>query len=110
MRLVRNITNDRRGKYAVIRMHKLPDDPGRRADVDFALRTLERNGMLEWGEPGTEREFFVIMLKDRYAEAALKGYAPQCSTIAAMTNTRPRCSRWPSAPGRIADGASGPTE
>ena len=75
MRLIRNITHDRRGKYGVIRMQKLPDEPGRRADVDFALRTLETNGMLEWGDPGTENEFFVIMLKDIYAAAALKAYA-----------------------------------
>jgi hypothetical protein len=75
MRLIRNITHDRRGKYGVIRMQKLPDEPGRRADVDFALRTLETNGMLEWGDPGSENEFFVIMLKDIYAAAALKAYA-----------------------------------
>jgi hypothetical protein len=36
---------------------------------------LETNGMLEWGDPGTENEFFVIMLKDIYAAAALKAYA-----------------------------------
>jgi hypothetical protein len=75
--LIRNITPDRHGKYGVVRMQKLPDDPGRRADVDFALRTLEANGMLEWGDPGTENEFFVIMLKDIYAAAALKAYATE---------------------------------
>jgi hypothetical protein len=75
MRLIRNITRDNRGKYGVVRMQKLPDDPGRRADVDFALRTLEANGMMEWGEPKSENEFFVIMLKDIYAAAALKAYA-----------------------------------
>jgi hypothetical protein len=75
MRLIHNITHDRRGKYGVIRMQKLPDEPGRRADVDFALRTLETNGMLEWGDPGSENEFFVIMLKDIYAAAALEAYA-----------------------------------
>jgi hypothetical protein len=60
MRLIRNITKDHRGKYAVVRMQKLPDDPGARADVDFAFRMLEHHGMLEWGEPKTEGEFFVI--------------------------------------------------
>jgi hypothetical protein len=74
MRLIRNITKDHRGKYAVVRMQKLPDDPGARADVDFAFRMLEHHGMLEWGEPKTGGEFFVIMLKDRYAHAALKAY------------------------------------
>lgn len=74
MRLIRNITKDRRGKYAVIRMLRLPDDPGHRADVDYAFRILERHGMLEWGEPKTEGEFFVLMLRDRYAHAALKAY------------------------------------
>jgi hypothetical protein len=74
-RLIRNITKDGRGKYAVVRMAKLPDDPGARADVDYAFATLERHGMLEWGVPKTPGEFFVIMLKDRYALAALQAYA-----------------------------------
>jgi hypothetical protein len=74
MRLIRNITNDRRGKYAVVRMQKLPDDPGARADIDFCFRMLEHHGMIEWGEPNTEGEFFVIMLKDIYALAALQAY------------------------------------
>ena len=75
MRLIRNITKDHRGKYGVVRMLRLPDDPGARADVDYALRTLERHGMMEWGEPKTEGEFFVLMLKDVYAGPALKAYA-----------------------------------
>jgi len=74
MRLIRNITKDHRGKYGVVRMLRLPDDPGARADVDYALRTLEHHGMVEWGEPKTEGEFFVLMLKDVYAGPALQAY------------------------------------
>jgi hypothetical protein len=75
MRLIRNRTKDSRGKYAVILMQKLPDDPGRRADIDHALRLLEDNGMVEWGEPHSAGEFFVLMLKDRFSQAALRAYA-----------------------------------
>jgi hypothetical protein len=74
MRLIRNYSRDGRGKYAVLKMQKLPDDPGRRADVDHALRLLEDNGMVEWGLPQTAGEFFVIMLKDQFSQAALRAY------------------------------------
>jgi len=43
------------GKYAIIEMHK--------------------NDHLEFGEPETEDEFFVLKLKDIHSEAALLAYA-----------------------------------
>jgi hypothetical protein len=74
VRLIHNLTG-RRGKYAVVRMTKMPSDPGRRADIEHAFRILEDNGMLEWGSPGSANEFFVLMLRDVYAASALQIYA-----------------------------------
>jgi hypothetical protein len=34
----------------VIDLTKLPDDPGKRADVYYALRVLRDNGLIEWVE------------------------------------------------------------
>ncbi len=33
-----------------IDLTKVPDDPGKRADVYYALRVLRDNGMIEWVE------------------------------------------------------------
>jgi len=40
----------------------------------YALLNLRRN-TVEWGEPMSSQEFFVIKLKDKHAEAALLAYA-----------------------------------
>lgn len=81
MKLDRNIEgNEGRGKYALI---KLRDVEGFRGDGPFAgcgavgdaLRVLENAGVIEWGAPRTKGEFFVIKLRDQYAQAALKAYA-----------------------------------
>lgn len=54
MRLERNISRDSKGKFAVINLRK---------------------NTVEWGEPNTREEFFVIKLKDKYARVALEAYA-----------------------------------
>ena len=82
-----------RGKYAIINLRKLDrslrgvidgDLPGSDfLDVKAAMATLERAGLIEYGEPGTENEFFVLKLKDKYAGAALYTYA---SAVAALDN------------------------
>lgn len=41
-----NLTRDR-GMRIVIDLERAPDDPGKRADVYYALRTLANNGMIE---------------------------------------------------------------
>ncbi len=53
MKLDRNINPDGRGKYALIKLRELYIDHGDTPDT----------------------EFFVIRLKDKYAEAALRAYA-----------------------------------
>lgn len=72
MELVRNKTKSGLGKYAVIRLDKL-DLSDRETQRAFAA--LSMDGALEFGEPETENEFFVIKLKDKYAQGPLSEYA-----------------------------------
>lgn len=76
MKLDRNINPDGRGKYALVLVRKMPK-PGapEYARVRQALAVLDEAGMLDEGELGTEREFMVIRLRDRYAKPALTAYA-----------------------------------
>jgi len=49
-----NIVRDK-GMRIVIDLGRPPDDPGKRADVEYALRVLADNGMVEWLEwPGED--------------------------------------------------------
>jgi hypothetical protein len=66
---------DGRGRYAIVKLRKTPDDPGKRTDVQFALECLDRNGMIDYGKPGDRDEFFVIYLRDQNASVALREYA-----------------------------------
>ncbi len=76
MKLDRNINPDGRGKYALVLMRNMPKpDAPEYARVHNALNMLSADGMLDYGETGTEREFFVIRLRDRYARPALTAYA-----------------------------------
>jgi hypothetical protein len=82
MKLDRHIPeNNGRGKYALLKLRAL--EPYR-SDKIFetytpkiaaALKTLEEAGVLDWGEVGSESEFFLIRLKDEYAASALYAYA-----------------------------------
>lgn len=84
MKLDRNINENKRGKYALIKLRRLAEvdawDGGdgevadRQAVID-AIALLERADILDWGVAGTESEFMVIRLKDRYAHNALVAYA-----------------------------------
>jgi hypothetical protein len=78
MKLDRNINPDKRGKYALIKMREIPKlDPQMRAAVETAMDNLHMWGVLDYGDvPGTD--FFVIRLKDKYAEPALQAYALAC--------------------------------
>ena len=49
MGLTFNLDRDR-GMRVVVDLGRIPDDPGERADVDYALRILARHGMVEWLE------------------------------------------------------------
>lgn len=81
MRLDRNVNTNGRGKYAVVKLRKLPDDPGKRADCEHAMRILANNSMLFMDKPGDENEFFVLMLKDNFSGAALYTYAEVTSDV-----------------------------
>ena len=69
------------GKFALIRMDKLPtykpETPAKPSAhaVGAALGILEAAGLVEHGQPNTENEFFVLKLKDVNAREALESYA-----------------------------------
>jgi len=82
MRLDRNIEG-RGNKYGLILNRKLADiadhdGSGRAANklaaVREAIATLEREGLIDWGDT-PETEFFLIRLRDMNAQAALRSYA-----------------------------------
>lgn len=83
MKLMRNVTTDGHGKYAVVNMKKVDemcsptnDQFGRYAqEIKSALEILERRGVLTYGTDGAKDEFFVLMLKDRFSKNALEAYA-----------------------------------
>ncbi len=72
MKMDRNENEDGLGKYALVLLRKLRPVKGA---VQDALSVLEREGLLDWGTSGTPAEFFLVRLKDRSAEAALRAYA-----------------------------------
>lgn len=74
MRLDR--TANGRNKYAILNMRKveaLPEIEKRAAEA--AMKALADAGILDFGPAGTESEFFVIRLRDKYATHALQSYA-----------------------------------
>lgn len=78
MKLDRNDNSDGLGKYALILLRELRryETLGTfNAEISAALETLEKAGALDWGNAGSGGEFFLIRLKDRGAEAALRAYA-----------------------------------
>lgn len=80
MRLDRNINPNGRGKYALLKLRKLDDytEHGPFGDlaapVADAIKVLETAGILDWGNT-VGSEFFVIRLKDKYADDALFRYS-----------------------------------
>jgi hypothetical protein len=77
MRLVRNLTEDGKCKYALLRVDKLRAmrNLGPRPAVEDSIKILERAGLLEWAGKGDPEEAFVIKLKDCHAPLALTAYA-----------------------------------
>lgn len=79
MKLDRNVNETGQGKYALLKMRELrlfePHSLNDPSPVGDALELLSDNDLLDYGEVGTEREFFVIRLRDKYADAALAAYA-----------------------------------
>jgi hypothetical protein len=78
MRLIRETTPDGKCKYAIVRLDKLRAMEAQDADYTQGMKShldaLCQNGLLEYGEPGTAEECFVIKLKDRFAYPALVAY------------------------------------
>ncbi len=68
MKLDRNINPDGRGKYALLKLRVIGDNPS--PQVLASLSLLEKLGILDWGNT-IDSEFFVIRLKDKYADDAL---------------------------------------
>jgi hypothetical protein len=71
--LERNKTPGGHGKYAVVRLNKVNAD----GDIEAhdSLNRLAVGGFVEFGSVGDVNEFFVVKLKDQYAEPALRAYA-----------------------------------
>lgn len=79
MKLDRNNHNGM-GKYALLKLRVLRDifdrhDGRLPQSLGEALALLEQAGVVDYGYRGTESEFMVIRLKDKYAAEALEGYA-----------------------------------
>lgn len=76
MKLDRNITIPRRGKYALIKLRQLGKVCNGRAkrEVFMALDILKKAGLLDYGDT-EDSDFFLIRLKDKYAAPSLRAYA-----------------------------------
>lgn len=78
MKLDRNINANGRGKYALLKLRKMDEVTTRFTELGKAVldavALLEREGILDWGNT-VKSEFFVIRLKDEYADDALFRYA-----------------------------------
>ncbi len=89
MKLDRNVNGTGRGKYGLVNNRRLQEIVGpignshnaaNMAESDAikvreAVKLLEQEGIIGWGLPNTESEFFVIKLRDRFAHVALVAYA-----------------------------------
>lgn len=58
------------GKYAVVKLRELATNEQREA-----MQTLISGGFVSFENIGDVDEFFVVRLRDRYAQAALAAYA-----------------------------------
>lgn len=59
------------GKYAVVKMRNVEKNDA----AETAVAALASGGFVTFGASGDKDEFFVLMLKDQYAQAALAAYA-----------------------------------
>lgn len=78
MKLDRN--TDGGSKYAAINMRRVHAlNPEQTVAAQAAIAELEKLGVLVKSSVGSEDEFFLIKLKDRYAFPALAAYAQMAS-------------------------------
>ncbi|HEX5244082.1 MAG TPA: hypothetical protein VFW23_12530, partial [Tepidisphaeraceae bacterium] len=75
--LDRSVNVEGMGKYALVKLRKLAEYRGgpHAPAIRDAINTLVERGILDWGARNTESEFFVIRLKDKYAQGPLCEYA-----------------------------------
>lgn len=71
MRLDRNIGETGKGKYALVRLRTI--EAG--SEAHELLERLDALGVLDWGKVGTESEFFVLKLRDKFSGPAIAAYA-----------------------------------
>lgn len=81
MRLVRNTQTNGTCKYAVLRLDKMRKDSTFRSIPDFIDKYPELEKYVEFGEPHSREEFFVIKFKDLASTAALRAYAEEVKQI-----------------------------
>lgn len=78
MKMDRDVNADGTGKYALVNMREIKRIGGVKGhhnpDIAAALHTLELNGLIDYGQVGTESEFFVMKLKDKFSYRGLLGY------------------------------------
>lgn len=79
MKLDRSINPTGKGKYALINLRKIPGDP--RTPKELAEAILRNPECVEFGCVGGSDEFFLIKLKDRCAEFALRAYSEAAITF-----------------------------
>jgi len=82
MKLDRNIPgNNGRGKYAIVKLRKLKEfDSLTLETLKGALELLEEYGVLDYGDT-PKTEFFVLRLKDYFAQVALTAYAKRAESF-----------------------------
>lgn len=68
------------GKYALINLRELPIDEGC-DENEISFEVYNNPDSVQMGPVGSPDEFFVIKLKDRFAQAALNAYADAAEKI-----------------------------
>ena len=86
MKLDRNIPdNNGGGKYGVLKLRVLrqivKENGTLPHSIKQALEVLEAVGAIDYGIAGSEDEFFLIRLKDRFALTALNSYAEEAESF-----------------------------
>lgn len=75
MKMDRDLNADGKGKYALVKLRDMPPKGSERYYIAMsAMGALSDLGMLDYGQVGTESEFFVMRLKDKFSYRGLLGY------------------------------------
>lgn len=74
MKLDRNVNPDGKGKYCLINLRKTLTTAQSMVVID-ALKALDAEGVLHWGNESPGDQFFVMKYKDFFTSAGLLAYA-----------------------------------